>query len=78
MMIKNDRQEVKIISYIATSHKLAKELLQRPDKFLTVTIGDEEYVVDNIQCIHTHANRDDSVTHWTLNVRSGGKGNIKR
>lgn len=65
-------------SYISTTHRLAKELLDRPDGFLTATQGDEEYVVDNIKKVATHANLDDTVTHWTLILRDGGKGNIKR
>lgn len=63
---------------ITTSHLLAKELLDREDGFITVTIGEEEYVIENIHRIHTHANVDDTICHWTLNVRDGGQGNIKR
>ena len=40
--------------------------------------GEEEYVVSGYKKIATHANIDDSVTHWTLILRDGGKGNIKR
>lgn len=72
------RGEDKIIDIISTSHKLAKELHDKPDGFITVTLNVEEYVIDNIQRVTTHANIDDSVTHWTLNLRDGGKGNIKR
>lgn len=57
---------------------MAKELLNKPNGFVTATIGDEEYVVDNIRKINNHANVDDSETHWTLNLRDGGKGNIRR
>ena len=63
---------------IATSHTLARELLNKPDNFITATIGEEEYIIDNIQRVATHANIDDSVTHWTLNLRDGGNGNLKR
>lgn len=35
-------------------------------------------MIDNIQRVKTHANLDDSITHFTLNLRDGGKGNIKR
>ena len=45
---------------------------------MTATLGEEEYVISNIQRISTHANIDDSVTHWTLNLRDGGNGNLKR
>lgn len=63
---------------IGTSHALAKELLSKPDEFITATLGEEEYVIINTQRIVTHANIDDSVIHWTLNLRDGGKGNLKR
>lgn len=67
-----------ILEVISTSHALAKELLSKPDGFITATLGDEEYVISNTQRVATHANVDDSVTHWTLNLRDGGKGNLKR
>lgn len=41
-------------------------------------LGDEEYVISNMQRVSTYANIDDSVVHWTLNLRDGGKGNLKR
>lgn len=65
-------------SYISTSHELAKELLNKPDSFITAIIGEKEYVIENIKRIATHANVDDSVSHWVLNLRDGGQGNIKR
>lgn len=61
-----------------TSHDLARELLNRPDGFITATYGDEELVIENFGRVATHANIDDSVTYWTLNLRDGGNGNIKR
>ena len=57
---------------------LARELLSKPDGFITVTYGDEELVIENFNRVATHANIDDSVMHWTLNLRDGGNGNIKR
>lgn len=69
-----DRKEIeKIIDVISTSYALVKELLNKPDGFITVTLGEEEYIISNIQRVATHANIDDSVTHWTLNLREGGK-----
>lgn len=56
---------------------LARELLSKPDGFLTVTYGDEEFMVENYQRKKTYANIDDSMIHWTLNLRNGGRGNIK-
>lgn len=61
-----------------TTHQLAKELLNKPDGFLTATNGEEEYVINSIRRIPTHANIDDTVTYWTLNLQNGGEGNIKR
>lgn len=45
---------------------------------MTATLGNEEYVISNTQRVATRANIDDSATHWTLNLRDGGKGNLKR
>lgn len=53
-------------------------MLSKPDGFITAMIGEEEYVISNTQRIATHANGDDTVTHWTLKLRDGGKGNLKR
>ena len=66
------------IEVISTSHALAKELLSKPDGFITATLNEEEYVISDTRRVNTHANIDDSVTHWTLNLRDGGKGNLKR
>lgn len=71
-----DERRWKII--ISTSHKLAKELLDKPNGFITATIGGEEYIIDNTRRVTNNANLDDSDTHWTLNLRDGGNGNIKR
>lgn len=57
---------------------MAKELLDKPNGFITATIGGEEYIIDNTRRVTNNANLDDSDTHWTLNLRDGGNGNIKR
>ena len=57
---------------------LARELLSKPDGFITATYGNEELVIENFNRVATHANIDDSIMHWTLNLRDGGSGNIKR
>ena len=67
-----------LTSCINTSHELARELLNKPDSFITAIIGDKEYVVDGIKRIATHANIDDSVMNWSLILRDCGQGNIKR
>ena len=56
---------------------LARELLSRPDGFLLAANGEEEYVVTSLQRVPTHANIDDTVMHWQLNL-SCSDGNIKR
>lgn len=53
-------------------------MLSKPDGFITATLGEEEYVISSTQRVATHTNIDDSVTHWTLNLRNGGVGIIKR
>jgi len=57
---------------------LASELLNKPDGFITATLEEKEYVIGNIQRVASHANTDDTIMHWTLNLRDGGCGNIKR
>ena len=57
---------------------LARELLARPDSFITATYGEGEYVIEDIKRIATHANIDDGLIYYTLNLRDSGNGNIKR
>ena len=47
---------------------LAKELLKKSDDFITVTYNNEELIIEDFKRVPTHANIDDSVTHWTLNL----------
>jgi hypothetical protein len=56
------------LSYIR-SHELAKDLLNRPDGFITATINGKEYVIENFRRVITHANIDDSLGYWTLNLK---------
>lgn len=56
---------------------LARELLSRPDGFLTATYGEEEYVIKGLKRKSTHANLDDGVMHWTFNLQEN-IGNIVR
>lgn len=46
--------------------------------FITATLGEKEYVIGNTQRVASHADIDDTVMHWTLILREGGSGNIKR
>ena len=61
-----------------SSHALARDLLNEPDMFLTATHGDEELVIEGYRKVATHANIDDREVYLTLDLRSGGNGNIKR
>lgn len=63
---------------LITTHSLARELLNKPDGFLVVSNGIQEYVIDSVRRVATHANLDDYVTHWVLNIRDCGTGNIIR
>lgn len=61
---------------------LARELLSKPDDFITATYEDEngekEFVIETYKRKATHANADDGVIHWTLVLHDGGQGNLKR
>lgn len=60
-----------------TSHSLARELLNREDSYITITIGENEYVVSDVKRVKTHANADDTTMYLTL-VGDECSGNIKR
>ena len=54
------------------------ELLNKPDGFITAMLGEEEYVIDSIKRVKTHANIDDEIMYYTLILRDGGGGNLKK
>ena len=56
---------------------MARELLSKPDGFITAMHGEDEYAIGNIKRVATHANMDDSVMHWALQLK-GCPGNIVR
>ena len=56
---------------------LARELLSKPDGFLSATMGEKEGIVESIKRVSTHGNWDDASLYWTLNIREC-RGNIKR
>lgn len=58
---------IKILGFLNCS-ELAKELLARPDDFITVTVGNREYVISGIKRTKTLANSDDSTIYTTLVV----------
>ena len=49
-----------------TSHSLAKELLDKEDSYITITIGEKEYVISDVKRVKTHANADDTTIYLTL------------
>lgn len=57
---------------------LAKELLSKPDGFITATLGEEEYIIETYKKVPTHANLDDTVFNWTFILCNNGCGNIKK
>lgn len=61
-----------------SSHTLARELLSKPDGFVTAMFENREYVIESYKRVPTHANIDDSVMHWIIELRDGGQCNIKR
>lgn len=64
------------INLIATSGLLGRELERMGDDFITVTLNDKEYVIDNIKRVPNHT--DTPMSHLTLVIRDGGDGEIRR
>lgn len=56
---------------------LARELLSKPDGFLSATMEGREGIVESIRRTSTHGNWDDTSLYWTLNIKEC-RGNIKR
>ena len=48
---------------------MARELLNRPDDFITAISDDGEYVIGGLKRVSTHANIDDSVTHLAFKLK---------
>ena len=68
-MIKINYSGVRPITYsggITTTRQLIRELREMEDNFITVVVGDREYIIDHIKSVRTHANIDDSCTHKAL------------
>ena len=42
------------------------KLREMEDNFITVIVGDREYIIDHIKSVKTHANMDDSCMHKAL------------
>ena len=66
-----------LISGIYRSYQLSNELKDKPDDFITASVGEKEYVIQNIRRVPTHANIDDGVTHLTLQLKEC-EGNVIR
>lgn len=66
------------MSCITTSHAFAKELLSKPDSFITAMIEGREYIIEDYRRKATHSNVDDNMMYYVINLRDGGQGNIKR
>lgn len=49
-----------------TTHSLARELLEKPDGFVTATFEGKEFAVTGFRRMATCANYDDSSLYWTL------------
>ena len=62
---------------IFTTRQLVRELSDKPDDYITVTVGNREYSISHTKMIKTHANVDDGVMHRTL-VCDEMSGNIVR
>ena len=62
---------------IFTTRQLIRELSDKPDHYITVTVGDREYSISHTKRVKTHANIDDGVMHRTL-VCDEMSGNIVR
>ena len=61
---------------ISTSGMLIRELKKVGDDFITVKLGEKEYVIESIGREKSHFNTYSA--HLCLNIRDGGDGNIKR
>ena len=59
-----------------SSHALARELLSKPDSFITAMLENREYVIDMIS--HKPNCADSLCTHLVLRCKDGGNGEIKR
>lgn len=80
-MIKINYSGLRPISYsgeITTTRQLMRELKDMEDNFITVIIGDREYIIDHITSVKTYANMDDSCIHKALMCNEMSGKNIIR
>lgn len=57
-----------ITSCIISTHSLARELLERPDGFITATCENKEFAITGYRRMATCANYDDASLYWTLEL----------
>lgn len=67
-----------MVGVITTSHQLARELLSKPDGFVTMAVDGKEYLIGSLKRKSTLANYDDSSLYWVLNGEYESKGNLKK
>lgn len=60
---------------ILTSGEL-KQVLGDDDDFITVTLGNREYVIDCMKRVPNYT--DAPISHKTLIIRDGGEGELRR
>lgn len=80
-MIKINYSGLRPIAYsggITTTRQLMRELKDMEDNFITIVVGDREYIIDHIKSIKTHANMDDSCIHKALVCNEMSEKNIIR
>ena len=51
-----------------STHSLARELLAKPDGFLTATCGDKEFAITGYRRMATCANYDDTSLYWSIEL----------
>ena len=59
-----------------STHSFAKELLNKPDSFLTVTANNREYIIDSIKRKSNCANSDDWYGYYTIICKEEDNGGV--
>lgn len=60
------------------THSLSKELLNKPNMNVVVSVGEREYTIGKIKTRSTFANKDDSNNYITLVAEKECCGNLMR
>ena len=64
----NYKEDYVTICKMITSHELARELLNRPNGFITANHGDKEFYIDAYKRVITD-NENNKNLEWTLNLK---------